>query len=33
MALKVQKVPHRCYVWQGEAHRARCWRQMVALYL
>jgi len=33
MALKAQKVPHRYYVWQEEAHRARYWRQMVVLYL
>ncbi|MCW3051700.1 MAG: hypothetical protein JWN14_870 [Chthonomonadales bacterium] len=33
MALKAQRVPHRYYVWQEEAHRARYWRQMVALYL
>jgi len=33
MALKAQKVPHRYYVWDGEAHRARYWRKMVTLYL
>ena len=33
MALKAQKVPHRYYVWDGEAHRARYWRKMVQLYL
>ena len=33
LTLNAQHVPHRYYVWHGEAHRARYWRQMVALYL
>jgi esterase/lipase superfamily enzyme len=26
-------IPHDLYIWEGEAHRPRYWRQMVALYL
>lgn len=26
-------IPHHLYVWRGEAHRPRWWRQMIALYL
>jgi esterase/lipase superfamily enzyme len=33
LALTARQIPHRYSVWQGEAHRARYWRQMVALYL
>ncbi len=33
LTLQAQQVPHRYYVWEEEAHRARYWRQMVALYL
>ena len=33
LTLEAQHLPHRYDVWQGEAHRARYWRQMVTLYL
>jgi esterase/lipase superfamily enzyme len=28
-----KKIPHHFYLWHGEAHRPRYWRQMVKLYL
>jgi esterase/lipase superfamily enzyme len=31
--LDEKHVPHRLYIWQGEAHRARHWREMVRCYL
>lgn len=33
MAMTKLDLPHQYHVWDGEAHRARYWRQMVALYL
>ena len=32
-ALAAKSVPHRLAIWPGEAHRARCWREMVPYYL
>ena len=32
-ALREKGIDHAFYVWSGEAHRPRCWRQMTALYL
>jgi esterase/lipase superfamily enzyme len=32
-ALWDKGIPHRLDVWDGEAHRARAWRQMVHVYL
>lgn len=32
-ALAEKGVPHRLAIWEGEAHRARYWRQMVQHYL
>jgi esterase/lipase superfamily enzyme len=32
-ALAAKIVPHRLAIWPGEAHRARCWREMVPHYL
>jgi esterase/lipase superfamily enzyme len=31
--LRDKQVPHRFYLWRGEAHRARHWREMVRWYL
>ena len=31
--LERKSIPHALHVWNGEAHRPRWWRQMVALYL
>lgn len=32
-ALTGKGLPHHFAIWPGEAHRARCWREMVAVYL
>lgn len=32
-ALLRKNIPHNFYIWDGEAHRARSWREMVRLYL
>ena len=31
--LRSKEIPHDLFIWDGEAHRPRFWRQMVALYL
>ena len=31
--LTAQQIPHQFYIWDGEVHRPRYWRKMVALYL
>ena len=28
-----KSIPHQVLIWQGEAHRAHCWRLMAPLYL
>jgi len=28
-----KKIPHEFYIWEGEAHRPRIWREMVRCYL
>lgn len=33
LVLQDRQIPHRYFVWQEEAHRARYWREMVNLYL
>ena len=32
-ALAQKGISHQFVIWDGEAHRARCWRQMARLYL
>jgi len=30
--LEAKKIPHHFYIWDGEAHKAKYWREMVKLY-
>jgi esterase/lipase superfamily enzyme len=31
--LNSQRIEHRLHIWEGEAHRPRYWREMIAQYL
>ena len=31
-ALNAKKIPHKFFIWEGEAHRGIIWKEMISLY-